>query len=341
MIDLLGKYFSNNASLEEKAQIEAWRNESDENAAEFFEHSALWNEVLGEVKVDEALALSNVMSKIDASESNGKVVPLRTEGGSRWNHLLKYAAALVIGLGVAFYFLGQSGMDSTTDSFAIVSTGMDQKEEVTLPDGSKVYLSGSSKLTYSKEFEGRTREVMLTGKAFFEITRNEQKPFIVRTEESEVTVLGTSFLVNTATADLSTEVVVETGKVAVSKNTKKYKESTTRVELVPGEMVTVSNASEMITKSTNSNKNYLSWKTSLIDFERTSLRDVFNTIEEVYKVKLNVSNEAIYDCELSAKFDHRPISSVLEIISQTFGLEVEKVSRKEFNLSGSGCFVIQ
>lgn len=342
MIDLLAKYFSGNVSSEEKTQVEAWRNESEQNAAEFFEYATLWNEKTGELALNKQLALNNVLKKISDAESNeSKVIPMQSSG-LNWKSYLRYAAILVVGVGLAFYFYKNTN-SGTRDQMAsvVVTTDNGQLKEVVLPDGSTVSLSESSSLAYSNNFDGDIREVQLEGKAFFEIKRNERKPFVVRTEESEVRVLGTSFLVDTDAADHNTEVVVATGRVAVTKNTMKYKDNSSRVELTPGEIGTVSKSSRAITKNKNSNVNYLSWKTSIIDFDRENLKSVIQTLEEVYHINIEVSDPNIYNCKLSAKFDHRPVTSVMEIVSQTFGLELVKISAKEFQLNGKGCILAQ
>ena len=78
----------------------------------------------------------------------------------------------------------------------IVSVNRGQRAGITLPDGTIVHLNSESKLTYTPEFNGKLREVSLEGEAFFEVTPNKEKPFIVKTSFFDVEVLGTSFNVS-------------------------------------------------------------------------------------------------------------------------------------------------
>lgn len=338
MIELLAKYFSGNVSDEEKSQIDSWRNESEQNAAEFFEYATIWNRGAGEVEFDKKSALNSVMAQINApSNVETPVVNLKS-GKTGWKSYLRYAAVLIMGLGLAFYLMQQEEIiEIPAETLAVIQTTDREQQEIVLPDGSKVSLDENSSLSYSQAFDGSTREVELDGKAFFEIKRNINRPFIVRTEETEVRVLGTSFLVNTAAKDHSTEIVVATGKVAVAKNSRKYKNNTDKVELTPGEKATIVRNGEVLAKTVNENTNFLAWKTSIIEFSEERMSSVIETLEEVYHVKIDVSDSNIENCKLTATFDHRPIGSVMEIIAASFGSEVQEISKFEYRLVGQNC----
>jgi transmembrane sensor len=94
----------------------------------------------------------------------------------------------------------------------IVTTG--KRKTVKLPDGSLITLEPNSKLAYPQRFTGDTREVNLTGEAYFEVKPNPEKPFIVRTSYVIATVLGTSFNVEAYPNGIA-KVVVTTGRVKV------------------------------------------------------------------------------------------------------------------------------
>ena len=322
------KYFSGNLSSDEVRKIDAWRSESDANAFEFLESHQAWK-FSKEPKVDSKAALNVVMGRIDSLEE-------QRAGSSHLSlgHYLKYAAAAILVIGIGF--LGKGILPESPEQIAIKA--IDNLEIIALPDGSVVTLSENSILTYDKKFIGGTRNVSLKGKAFFDIQRDESKPFIVNTDQSKIEVLGTSFLVNTESSNATTEVVVKTGRVSVSKNESKKSE---KVELIAGEVGRLVGDAVVFEKSTIENYNYLAWKTKLIVFDDQVLSNVLQTLKEVYEVEIIVSDENIYNCQMSAKFDNQPIESVLEILSKTFNLELTKSGRKEFHLSGKGCFTVQ
>jgi ferric-dicitrate binding protein FerR (iron transport regulator) len=128
-------------------------------------------------------------------------------------HRLKIAiAALIIIIAGAGYWGMKSGMLLMPAKKEIVTTG--KRKTVRLPDGSTITLEPNSQLTYPDEFTGNTREVALTGEAFFEVKPNHEKPFIVHTAYVMATVLGTSFNVEAYPNGIA-KVVVATGRVKV------------------------------------------------------------------------------------------------------------------------------
>jgi ferric-dicitrate binding protein FerR (iron transport regulator) len=321
MIELLAKYFSGNASENETLQVKNWRNESSENAAEFFQHASNWN-VNTHSEIDTNKAFSNILSNIELDNQ------VLMSSKPAFPAFLKYAAILLVGVGIVFFGINYTS-DLTNDKVAFQTLDK-QTREVILLDGSKVYMSENSSIAYASDFEGNTREVTLKGKAFFDIKRNEEKPFIVRTDNSEIKVLGTSFLVDSHSGE-NTEVVVKTGKVSVARNSTANPSS---IELTPGE---VGKVNVDIKKSVNKNTNYLAWQTKVIDFSSANMSEVVGILEEVYFVDIKLSDTKINDCSLTAKFDDREIDTVLEIISQTFNMELEKKGKSKFLLSGEGC----
>lgn len=328
MEEQLVKYFSGNLSPDERRKIEEWRSESDENASEFLEFHTTWKLSLNQ-EADTKGALNLVMNRIEQNET-----PAKRSGYLNLGLFLKYAAVAVLAIGILFY-AKNSGI-GVSEQLAVEST--DNLEIIALPDGSVVTLSQNSTLTYDKEFASDLRNVSLKGKAFFDIRRDESRPFIVNTDQSKIEVLGTSFLVNTESDNALTEVVVKTGRVAVSKKESAPSET---VELVAGEVGRLVVDAVVFQKSSIENYNYLAWKTKLIEFNNEDLKSVIETLREVYGVSIVVSEEGIYNCQMSAKFDNQPIESVLQILSRTFNLELTKSGKREFFLSGKGCVVVQ
>jgi len=128
-------------------------------------------------------------------------------------HRLKIAvAAMIFIIAGAGYWFKENGVLLAPAQKEIVTTG--KRKTVKLPDGSLITLEPNSKLGYPKQFTGDTREVSLTGEAFFEVKPNPEKPFIVRTPYVIATVLGTSFNVEAYLNGIA-RVVVSTGRVKV------------------------------------------------------------------------------------------------------------------------------
>ena len=319
MEEQFAKYFSGNASQNEESQMKKWRNESKKNSEEFLDYASSWYASF-DSKVDTSNAFLNIMSNVESenqfSEPSKSIFP----------SYLKYAAVLIIGFGITWF-----GINYEETSKVAFQTLEKQTQEVNLLDGSKVFLSENSSITYLNDFEGNTREVLLSGRAFFDVKRDETKPFIVRTDNSEIKVLGTSFLVDSH-IEKFTEVIVKSGKVSV---TKISAIDANIIELDPGEMGSVKE--NQFKKTVNDNPNYLAWQNKILEFKRSEMTEVVKLLEDVYFVDIELSDENIKNCALTAKFDHREIDTVLEIISQTFGMSLEQKSKDKFILSGTGC----
>ena len=125
-------------------------------------------------------------------------------------------ALIVLSLGTTAIYLNSTGAFSKKIT---VSTGMDQKNLlVNLPDGSKIFLNRNTGLSYRANFGKHRRDVKLTGEAFFDISHDASKPFIIDAGKAEIKVVGTSFNVITNNAESAVEVYVKTGKVLLSDN---------------------------------------------------------------------------------------------------------------------------
>lgn len=194
----------------------------------------------------------------------------------------------------------------------------------TLPDGSKVSLNSDTHLQYPEQFGEQTREVTIEGEAFFEVTPNPQKPFIIRAGKAQIKVLGTSFNVRAYADARLMEVIVKTGKVQVL-NAQTGTEPHDELILTPGEKGTLVHQSNALLKSINENPNYIAWKTHELVFRATSLDKVITDLENVYKVSIRLQDPELGKQLLTAHFNNYSLEFILEVIETTFGMETLKV----------------
>lgn len=331
MNELLAKYFSGNATADEKIEVEDWRNQSNENASEFLEASDLWHQQLKGKEFDAVSALSKVKQQLHKEEAKVVSMSENVEASESSSFgFMKYAAgiALVIGLGLIYWLTTSPGIAPS----ATYATLDNEVRDVELSDGTIVTLDENSELVILEGFNGEDRSVELTGTAFFDVARDEDKPFIIDAGNSEVTVLGTSFLVKSDEAATVTEVIVKSGSVALAAE---YGRTNPSVVLSPGEMGVADSRKAGVLKRNNKNANYLAWKDKVITFDRTNLSEVAQVLNEVYKVEMTFDGN-IGNCQMTAQFQQQSIESVVEIISQTFGFEV-KQKGKGYKFTGNGC----
>ncbi|MEO5603171.1 MAG: FecR domain-containing protein, partial [Cyclobacteriaceae bacterium] len=193
----------------------------------------------------------NINAAIDALENARKPLEhLSEKAVNHANPFLKYlypvAASLLLAVLVAGYFIIE--MDSPTLvknrlTTEVQKTPKGKQQRIVLQDGTQVWLNANSVLKYEKDFSGQaTREVHLEGEAFFDVTHNENKPFIVRTSGLAISVLGTSFNVRSYAEDHVVETTLVQGKVTIASGSKDIQ----RVTLLPNQQALFSKSSHTI-----------------------------------------------------------------------------------------------
>jgi ferric-dicitrate binding protein FerR (iron transport regulator) len=222
---------------------------------------------------------------------------------------------IVIGLGSTALFLSKKGVIGHKISIAANS---DQRNlEVPLPDGSKVYLNRSSELIYPSKFNKNGRKVSLKGEAFFEITSDALKPFIVDAGKASVKVLGTSFNIITNNSNNAVEVFVSTGKVMLSDNS-----GSRNLVLDPGYIGTMD--SKQSGKSMNNNPNYMSWNTGLLIYDGQKLDVVFRDLKSVFNLEIIADDPSILDNKWTSPIDNQPQETIIRLICTSFNLSYKK-----------------
>jgi len=224
-------------------------------------------------------------------------------------------ALIVLGLGSVTLYLGNTGVLSKK---IIVTTGNDKKNLlVSLPDGSKIFLNRSTELSYRANFGKRTRDVMLTGEAFFEISPDASKPFVIDAGKASIKVVGTSFNVITQNSECEVEVYVKTGKVMLSDNS-----GTLSMVLDPGFIGTMD--AKVSGKELNHNPNYLSWNTGLLVYNGQKLDIVFKDLKRVYNMDIVADDPAILDNTWVSPIDNQPQDTIIRLICASFNLSYTK-----------------
>ena len=313
IIQLSTRKFTGEASAEEAERLEKLISENEENHLLYKELVGVWD------GTDKAKGITQK----DVSEEWLRLRREIRNADKKSFSFLKIAAsvALIATVGIAF-FLFQN--DKTTYLIA------EQVQAQTLQDGSIVTLNAESELSYPAEFLDKgTREVNLKGEAFFEVERNPEKPFIIHTPSVQIEVLGTSFSVRSRNEEKTTTVIVASGSVKVSGNSN-------ALVLKVNEKAIFDKESGKLFKVVNDDPNYLSWKTKQFTFDDRPLHEVAKSLSTAYQTSIRLMAESINDCPVTVSFDGQSLDAILEILSTTLDLTVEKTS-EGFEISGKGC----
>lgn len=202
-------------------------------------------------------------------------------------------------------------------------------QQVSLPDGSVVTLNQESKLEYTEDFNGKKRELWLTGEGYFNVTSNPQKPFVIHTIAGDVMVVGTSFNVDVDSETGISSVVVTSGTVRL------YNDEHV-VTLEKGEMGIAKRSSKEIAKSSSADTNLLAWRTKSFVFTDTPFKDVIKSLSKVYGKKMLVDDEDLKQCPVTVSFDDQPLDDILLVLSGTLDLEI-RTKGQDIIISGQGC----
>ena len=334
-IAIIGKYLSGEAGPEEISLVENWINASAENRREFSRLERIWETSEPDFKVvpadvDTGRAWESVKSRILTAED--QAADNDGSGGTRvikhgvFYYALRVAAVIIIG--AVGYFLVNNPF-STPEKMEMVADN--NVRTSILPDSSRITLNVNSNLTYPEKFKSGKREVALTGEAYFEVKHIDDKPFIVKMKDARVQVLGTEFNVRDIPEEPEVSVTVTSGRVRFSD-----KDDISFVYLGPDEKGVLHRDSGLIEKFKTTDENDLFWKTRTLLFRNTRLAVVFKTLEKIFNVTISVKNDAILDCTLTGKFTDASADEILNKISLSFDLQIEK-DNNTFNIDGDGC----
>lgn len=185
----------------------------------------------------------------------------------------------------------------------------------TLPDGSVVTLNKRSSISYPDHFKGlKTRQIVLNGEAFFNVTPDKSKPFVITVNDVTITVVGTSF--NVKSSEVKTEVIVETGLVEVAKKSEK-------VQVRPKERVTASKDKPGLSTGRNDDAFYTYYRTGRLVCDDTPLWKLVQKLNEVYAADIRIGNESIRNFPINTTFDQQPLAEILTVISGTFDITIQ------------------
>jgi transmembrane sensor len=258
----------------------------------------------------------------------------------RTRHLVGIAASLLMIAGVYWYYNNKphavpanaynAFMQETKHKSFEYNNNSDGEQHIVLSDGSEVVLEKNSRLTYAANFSSGKREVYLEGNAFFSITRNPERPFIVYTQTIVTKVLGTSFYVKAMSSAETASVVVKTGKVSVFKrenftSTDAGSATLKGMVVTPNQQVVYDISNEQMNKSLVEKPVIANQTTYSFEFDDTPATEVFNRLQTAYGVPVLIDDEVLKTCTISASLGNEPFYEKLRIICKIINATYEVI----------------
>ena len=214
------------------------------------------------------------------------------------------------GSGQLAYNISKEKSTTTATAFNTLSTPRGGQFQLTLPDGTKVWLNAASSITYPTAFTGNDRKVTITGEAYFEVVHNANTPFRVTVNETEIEDIGTRFNINAYPDELEMKTTLIEGSVKVINATNKK-------ILKPGQQIQINRDGEINVNSHADIDQTLAWKNGLFNFNGASLETVLRQLSRWYDVDI------VYNAKIPAKKFGGEIqrdlnlSEVLEVLKET------------------------
>jgi transmembrane sensor len=248
-----------------------------------------------------------------------------------WYYAAAAAALLLVG-----FFVAPNLLDSKVENKAIVEVTPaapvieDTKDhfanntsspmKIKLADGSVVTLQPKSKISYERKFDGPLREVSLSGEAFFDVSRDEKRPFRVYSEEVVTQVLGTSFTVKAYVGDKEVTVAVRTGKVSVyaKRHNEAFKEALEEkpIILVPNQQAVYNRNIDKVVKEVVDNPAIILPKSNLfrMSFDEAPVTHIFDVLEENYGIDIVYNEDVLSKCMLTTAMSDEGLFQRIEVI---------------------------
>lgn len=276
------RYITGDATLEEKADMAEWLDAAPENMREFLAFRKLYDITLWQDKKKEAQTTIPSKSK--------KEFPVRTLVAEA----LKVAAIFVVALLGVRYFLPSSPKNEPV-AMQTIYVPAGQRAELTLADSTKVWLNAKTTFIFPNHFSANSRNVMLDGEGYFDVTKNKEQPFIVKTEKYDIKVWGTQFNVMAYSGNNLFETSLLEGSVEL------LKPGIEKGAIIhPNERIFLEN--DRLVRAPITHFNHFLWKDGLISFDNETFPEMVRKLELYFDLKINIKNNKILNNRYTGKF---------------------------------------
>lgn len=277
---ILHRFFMGTASFEEEKAVCNWAEASTLNK----------EELIKERKYFDMILMHPTKEKMDTI--NVKRISLHTFASD----FLKIAAAIVLIISASFYIFNINSHKEELGAMNKIEVPPGQRVNITLSDGTNVWLNACSELVYPNSFgKGDSRNVKLKGEAYFDVTKDKRHPFIVETSQYDIKVLGTKFNVKSDCLDDIFSTALLEGSVEICER----KATHNKILLSPMQMVQLQ-AGKMVIDSITNTDNFL-WTKGLVCFDNIEFPKLMKRFENIYDIQIVISSTRLQKYKCSGK----------------------------------------
>lgn len=312
------RYFEGKLSETEKKDVEAWKNESEENLN-------IFNEIK---KVFHSVDLLNEMNQYDSGVALKKVKRRTGRTGRMGNGwIYRVAAVIIISLLLGDIWLRFNSNVYEEETFQTLKVPEGMRSQIKLPDGTDVWLNSGSELMYSSLYLKGKRELKLMGEAYFKVFKDSKHPFVVSTGDVAVRVTGTEFNIENYRDEDEINVVLSEGSVEFISNN-----STTK--LSPGFGVVYNKSDKTHTKSKVETFRHSAWKDGMLVFMDDEMSRVAKDISRWFNVEIEINDDRLLKYIYTATFEKENLTEVMELLKLSAPIDYRVIKPKK-NSDGS------
>lgn len=269
--------------------------------------------------MEETMSQSDLISPIQSATILANIN--KATQRNRFKNLLFKGAAILIPfvfiVGMSIYLNAHVGLFGNSN-YSEIYVPKGETMRIVFQDGSEAFINSDTKISYPEKFGFKNRRVLLEGEAYFNVSSNKRRPFIVETDNASVTVLGTSFNVNAYNNDDVVEVVLDEGEVVLEIDKRNY-------AILPGQKAIYNKVDGLtsianLVKSTEESM----WRNNILRFSNTPLHDVIKTLNRRYNVRFVIENPAALEYTYTLTSKQTTIEDIL--------LELQKITPVKFVL---------
>lgn len=306
--ELIIAKFKHEISVEENEKLMRWA-DNPECQSILEDLNTLWQKVQEKSEdytPDKEYYWKELSARMNKDSREEKATPRKMISFQR---LYQYAAVacivLMVSIGLSYYWGTNAGRKPETEQ---VYTCMNGKSKVFLPDGTEVWLHGNTTLAYGDDFQDHNRLVRVSGEAYFEVTRDEQKPFIVQTEGMRIVVHGTKFNVDSPENAPESRVSLMEGSVSLET-------ASDNLFLKPGDIATYTKSDHKLNVESGDVAFEKSWANDQLYLSNKSLGDVCRFLSKWYDVEINVDPKLQGKYMYTFTVRNEPLEEIVRLMS--------------------------
>lgn len=289
--------------------------------------SDLWDTIPTDYDESTEKSLNETFKRIEKYEKMTSGTKINI---SPW--LRNIAIIAIIMLSTALVIVIENSKQNTLTEYISYSTCFvpnGETRKFLLPDSSEVNLNSGSILVYPEKFTGKKREVYLIGEARFSVTKDKQAPFIVKTSEFAVNVVGTVFNVSSYSNENISSVTVKQGVVNVSLS---GENASNGYQITPNEQLLIDKKNGYTEERDFDANKALAWEKGGIMFDGETIHEIAKMIERKYGISVYITNNKYDNARITAKFIHgETIEEFLSVFSQIIpGMKYEIINRNVY-----------